>query len=183
MPTSCPSFFVLYLCIHFFSYGCQSSIKLFFVTLQDVNNTNVETWLIWTIPTNTNERTLKGSIGTVSKKGLVDNGNIRLDNLIMTSAETVKLYKSQPLWRRTGTIVFGNSLNQFYKAMYQSKLNTLTPNWAINNRRCYNNIVDLYFCDPCNIISSLTSYALLRDFITARCPCVVLTVFTVGVRD
>lgn len=92
-PTSCPSFFVLYLCIHFFSYGCQSSIKLFFVTLQDVNNTNVKTWLIWTIPTNTNERTLKGSIGTVSKKDLVDNGDIRLDNLMMTSAKTVKLYK------------------------------------------------------------------------------------------
>lgn len=56
-------------------------------------NTNVKTWLIWTIPTNTNERTLKGSIGTVSKKDLVDNGDIRLDNLMMTSAKTVKLYK------------------------------------------------------------------------------------------
>lgn len=56
-------------------------------------NTNVKTWLIWTIPTNTNERTLKGSIGTVSKKDLVDNGDIRLDNLMMTSAKTVKLFK------------------------------------------------------------------------------------------
>lgn len=37
--------------------------------------------------------TLKGSTGTVSKKDLVDDGNIRLDNLIMTSAETVKLSK------------------------------------------------------------------------------------------
>ena len=29
----------------------------------------------------------------------------------------------------------------------------------------------------------LTSYALFRDLITARCPGVVLTVFIVGVRD
>lgn len=33
------------------------------------------------------------------------------------------------------------------------------------------------------LITHLTSYALFRDLMTARCPGVVLTVFTVGVRD